>query len=148
MFDVDSFLSQTTTEALDTKVTPPPVGEWQGVIEEIKPRQWTKKDDPSKSGIALDITWSLTDPTVLATCNREKVTVRQGLMLDTEGGALALGPGKNIGLGRLREATGLNVPGQPFSFMMLVGRMAKVKIAHRVEGEDLYADVKGVTRIA
>lgn len=148
MFDVDSFLSQQIDQSLDTKVTPPPIGEWQGVIEDVKARQWTKKDDPSKSGVALDVTWSLTDPTVLAHCARDKVTVRQGIMLDTDGGSLALGPGKNIGLGRLREAVGLNTPGQPFSFAMLVGRMAKVKVAHRIEGEDVYGEVKGVARIA
>jgi len=147
-FDPDLFLSQTVDQANDTKVTPCPAGEFTGVVKEFKARQWTAKSDPSNTGVTLDVTWTIEDEGVRQTLDRQEVTVRQGIMLDvTEAGALDLGKGKNVGLGRLREALGLNVPGQPFSFGMLNGQMAKVTVAHRVVGEDIFADVKMVAKL-
>lgn len=149
MFNPDQFLDMQVTEANDTKLTPVPVGEYVAVIEDVKCRQWQSKQDPSKSGLTLDITWSIDDPAVKELLGRDKVTVRQGVMLDlTESGGLDMGKGRNVGLGRLREAVGLNTPGQPFSFSMLVGRVAKVSVSHRIDGDNIYAEVKGVTKLA
>lgn len=149
MFNPDQFLDMQITEANDTKLTPVPVGEYGAIIEDVKCRQWQSKQDPSKSGLTLDITWSIDDPAVKELLGRDKVTVRQGVMLDlTESGGLDMGKGRNVGLGRLREAVGLNTPGQPFSFSMLVGRVAKVSVSHRIDGENIYAEVKGVTKLA
>ena len=149
MFNPDQFLDMQVTEANDTKTIPVPVGEYVAVAEEVKCRQWQSKQDPSKSGLTLDITWSVDDAAVKELLGRDKVTVRQGIMLDlTDSGGLDMGKGRNVGLGRLREAVGLNTPGQPFSFSMLVGRVAKVSVSHRIDGENIYAEVKGVTKLA
>lgn len=148
MFSPEQFLDMQVEGAMDTKVVPVPVGEYVSVCSDVKARTWTSKKDSSKSGVTLDITWEVDDQNVKALLGREKVTVRQGVMLDlTESGGLDLGKGKNVGLGRLREAVGLNSPGQPFSVTMIVGRAAKVNVTHRVEGEDIFAEVKGVTRV-
>lgn len=147
-FDPDLFLSQTVDQANDTKVVPCPAGEFTGIVKEFKARQWTAKNDPSNTGVTLDITWTVDDEGVRQVLDRSEVTVRQGIMLDvTEAGALDLGKGKNVGLGRLREALGLNVPGQPFAFSMLTGQIAKLTVSHRVVGEDIFADVKMVAKI-
>lgn len=145
MFDPNQFLDQQIVEANDTKRVPCPVGEYPAVVEEIKARPWASKKDTSKAGMTLDVTWSIQDPAVLEAVGRDKVTVRQGVMLDlTAAGGLDFGPGKNLGLGRLRSAVGKNVPGQPFSPNMLVGLMAKVSVTHRADGEDLYDEIKAV----
>lgn len=147
-FDPDLFLAQTVEQANDTKVVPCPAGEFMGIVKDFKARQWTSKKDPSVSGVALDITWSVDDQGVKTLLDRDEVTVKQGIMLDmTEQGGLDMGKGKNVGLGRLREALGLNVPGQPFSFPMLAGRIAKLTVSHRVDGEDVYAEVKMVAKV-
>ena len=147
-FDPDQFLAQTVEQANDTKVVPCPAGEFMGYVKDFKARQWTSKKDPSNSGVALDITWSVDDQGVKQLLDREEVTVKQGIMLDmTEQGGLDMGKGKNVGLGRLREALGLNVPGQAFSFPMLSGRVAKLTVAQRVDGEDIYAEVKMVAKV-
>ena len=147
-FDPDQFLAQTVEQANDTKVVPCPAGEFMGYVKDFKARQWTSKKDPSNSGVALDITWSVDDQGVKQLLDREEVTVKQGIMLDmTEQGGLDMGKGKNVGLGRLREALGLNVPGQAFSFPMLSGRVAKLTVSHRVDGEDVYAEVKMVAKV-
>lgn len=148
MFNPDQFLDMQVTESNDTKVVPVPVGEYTAVIEDVKCRQWQSKADPSKSGLTLDITWSVDDNAVKELLGRDKVTVRQGTMLDlTDSGGLDMGKGRNIGLGRLREALDLNKPGQPFAFSMLSGRVAKVAVSHRIDGENIYAEVKGVAKL-
>ena len=149
MFSPEQFLDMQTTEANDTKLIPVPVGEYVAVIDEVKARSWKKKDDPSVGGLALDIVWAIDDEGVKSLLGRDKVTVKQGIMLDlTESGGLDMGKGKNVNLGKLREATGLNVPGQPFAASMLGGRLAKIRVEHRVDGDTIYSDVKAVTKLA
>lgn len=149
MFSPDQFLDMPIEGSNDTKVVPVPIGEYTAIADDVKVRQWQAKDDPSKSGLALDITWIIDDAGLRDLLGREKVTCKQGIMLDlTESGGIDMGKGRNIGLGRLREALGLNDPGQPFAFSMIPGRMAKVSIKHRVHEEDVFAEVKGVAKLA
>lgn len=148
MFNPDTFLQATSTEANDTKKIPCPAGEYTAVAEKVEARQWQSKDG-LKSGIALDITWSIDDPAVKEVVGRDNVQVRQGLMLDLlDSGGLDMGKGKNIALGRVREATGLNVAGQPFAPSMIQGRAAKVTVSHRVDGEDIYDEIKKVAALS
>lgn len=143
-FDTESFLSASISGSNDTKVIPCPVGEYQAVIEKVDARQWQSKDG-TKTGVALDVTWLIEDQGAKAVTGREQVSVRQGIMLDTVGGQLDMSSGKNIGLGRLREAVNLN--GDSFSFMQLPGQMAKVEVSHRVVGEDVFAEIKKVGKL-
>jgi hypothetical protein len=148
IFSPETFLDMQITESNDTKVIPVPVGEYIAVVKEVKVRPWQSKKDPSVAGIALDLIWSLDDAGVKQLLGRDEINTKQGVMLDmTEAGGLDVGKGRNISLGRLREAVGLNTPGQPFSFGMLTGRVAKVKIEHRVDGDAIYAEVKGVAKV-
>lgn len=145
-FDPQAFLDSSVTEANDTKVIPVPIGEYLGVIDKLAPRQWTSKDG-SQSGLALDITWIVEDEDVKQFLGRDTVNVKQGLMLDVlPSGQLDMSKGKNIGLGRLREAVGLNTPGQAFSFQQLPGQMAKISVKHRLVDEDTFAEVKSVAK--
>ena len=148
-FDPNIFLEQSFSEANSTKNEPCPAGEFLAVIKKFDLRQWTSKDDATKSGLALDIIWTVEDESVRQALGRTEVTVKQGIMLDlTEAGGLDMSKGKNTNLGRLREAVGLNVAGQPFSFNLLTGQMAKISVKHRPadNGEDVYADVKAVLK--
>lgn len=148
MFNPEQFLDQQFTEANDTKLVPVPVGEYTAIAGEVKCRQWQSKADPSKSGLTLDITWEIDDSAVKELLGRDKVTVRQGIMLDlTDSGSMDMGKGRNVGLGRLREALNLNQPGQAFSFSMIPGRLAKVAVTHRIDGENIYAEVKSLARL-
>lgn len=148
MFDPNSFLDMQVTETNDTKVTPVPVGEFVAVADKVEVKSWQKKDDPSVGGLKLLVQWAIDDPSVKELLGRDKVTVKQDIMLDiTESGGLDMGKGRNVGLGRLREAVDLNKPGQPFSFNMITGRLAKAKVSHRIDGEDIYAEVKAVAHV-
>lgn len=148
-FDPNQFLDMQVTDSNSTKLEPVPEGEYIAIIESVKVRQWAKKDDPSVSGLTLDLVWNIDDQDLKARLDRQKVTVRQGVMLDLqENGGLDMGKGKNVTLGRLREAVGLNTPGQPFAFSMLVGRPAKVVVKQRIDGENIYDEVKGTAPVA
>lgn len=143
-FDPQAFLDASITEANDTKIIPVPMGEYLAVIEKIAPRQWQSKDG-TQSGIALDIVWIIEDQDVKDFLGRDNVTVKQGIILDMlPSGGLDMSKGKNVGLGRLREAVGQNKPGQAFSFQNLPGLMAKVTVKHRLVEEDTFAEVKAV----
>jgi hypothetical protein len=146
-FDPDQFLNSAVTGANDTKVIPVPMGEYQGIIEKVLPRQWQSKDG-TQTGIALDVFWLIEDANVKSILGRDTVTCKQGIMLDTApSGGLDMTKGKNIGLGRLREAVGMNDPSQSFSFHSLPGQSAKVSVQHRIVGEDTFAEVKGVAKL-
>lgn len=146
-FDPQAFIDASVTESNDTVVIPCPIGEYPGVIDKILPRTW-QSSDGTKSGVAIDVLWLVEDPAVKEFLGRDTVIVKQGLMLDTtEDGRLDMSKGKNVGLGRLREALDLNVPGQPFSFGMLPGRAGKVSVSHRAKDLDTFAEIKHVVKL-
>ena len=149
-FDADSFLQSSVSDANSTALIPCPQGEYQGIISKIAPRQWQSRDG-TQSGVALDVFWLVEDANVKAVCGRDEVVVKQGLMLDTTPqGGLDVTTGKNVALGRLREAVGKNTSGEAFSFAMLPGLMARISVGHRADKNDaslLYAEVKMVTKL-
>lgn len=146
-FNPQAFLDASVRSSNDTKAVPIPMGDYMGVIEKVVPRQWQSKDG-SKSGVALDIFWTIEDEQLKVEMGRTELKSKQGIMLDLDKeGSLDTSKGKNIGLGRLREAVGKNEDGEAFTFGMLPGLSAKVTISHRVDGEDTYSEVKSVTRL-
>ena len=145
-FDPNTFLNATFDEANDTKVVPVPVGEYQALADKVEVKTWSTKDG-SQSGIKLEIIWDILDDNVKALLGRDTIKVKQDQMLDlTESGAMDFSKGKNIGLGRIREALDLNTPGQPLSFGQIQGRLAKVLVSHRVNGEDVYSEIKKIAK--
>ncbi len=148
-FDPSVCLDATMTEGNSTAATPVPEGEYTAVIDgDPQIRQWQGRKDPTQSGLALDVLWSIDDASVKEALGRDKVTVKQGIMLElNSAGGIDTGKGRNVALGRLRDAVNLNEPGKPFSFRMLAGQVAKVSVKHRVDGDAVYAEVKGVARL-
>lgn len=148
-FDPQTFAQATFEESNSTESIPIPAGEFPGLAEKVEILQWQTKDG-AKSGLKLQIIWNVADDEVRQVTGRAENKVRQDLMLDlTEDGRLDMSKGMNVRLGKLREAVGLNKPGQPFQFGMIQGQMAKLKIGHRT-GEDpseIFAEVKAVAAL-
>lgn len=145
-FNPADFMNQTFNEANDTSVTPVPVGEFMATCDKVDIKTWQSKDG-SASGLKLFMLWEIDDEEVKKLLDRPKVIAKGEIMLDTtESGNLDTGKGKNARLGRLREAVNLNESGAPFSFAMIQGRSAKVKIKHRVDGADIYAEIEAYAR--
>lgn len=147
-FDPSTFLNQQFDEALDTKLVPCPVGEYPAIADKVDIKEWSKKDG-SDSGLKLEILWEIQDENVKALLGRDSVKVMQQQMLDlTDTGQLDFAKGKNVGLGRIREALDLNTPGEPFAFGMIQGRMATAKVSHRIYEGDVFAEIKAVVKPA
>jgi hypothetical protein len=143
-FDPDSFLNAEVQGEMSTKLIPAPVGEYMGIVDDVKARTWQSKDG-SSSGVALDVSWSIEDENVKQLVKRDKVVVRQGIMLNLDdSGRISTKEGDNVGLGRLRQALNMNDPSKPFTPSMLVGQMGKVVVTHRMSGEDVFAEIKKV----
>lgn len=127
-FDPKLLLDAQTTEANSTVRIPVPAQEHLSVITAVDIRSGNKD---GKDWSFLDVTYEIDDPAVKAALGRDKVSLTQGIGLDFTAGSLDYSKGKNVNLGRLREACGLNVPGQPFSFRMFVGKPVKILVTHK-----------------
>lgn len=155
IFSPDSFLDATTTEE-SVKRPPLPAGrDFISNIKSIKSRTWQGKTDPTKGGIVVDVQHEFdlsAYPEVRAALGGlEKVVITDGIMLDlTEQGNIDYSPGKNGKLRQYRDATGLNVAGQPFSIRMFEGRMVRARIKH-VPNKDLpnefYDNIETVAKV-
>lgn len=161
MIDPDKFLNQKISSPSETNFIPVPVDDYLCMVPingVMPPRETTNKDG-SKS-VILDINWEIAESDksfkkVSAHTGMDKPFIKQSVFLDVEydneGNVIGLseGIGKNIQLGRLREAVGLNKPGKDFSVKHLEGSTAVIKVEHRIVGEDTYAQVarkNGVTK--
>lgn len=146
-FDPDLFLSSQIDATLDTRMFPVPVGEYLAVIEDIKPRIQNSKDG-TQQWLIFDIVWNIDDQKVRADLGREKVTSRQSLFIDrTPDGSIDIGKGRNVQLGKLREALGQNKPGA-WAPSMLKGQVARVRVVQEPDKNtgDLYDKVVGVAK--
>jgi len=146
-FDADTFLNSTVSGSNSTKIIPCPQGDWFAVIEKVGARQ-IQQDGGARTSIVLDVTWLVEDDNAKAQAGRDNLSVRQSVFLDLDAsGGIDVAEGKNVGLGRLREALGLNDPSVAFSFNQLPGRTAKIQVAHRddpKDAENKFADVRAV----
>lgn len=143
-FDPETFMQTEIAGSLDTKMIPVPEGQYTARIEKVDARK-IKPRDGGEERLVVDITWEIDDQdsSVQQVTQREKNTVRQSLFLDlTSEGGLDMGKGKNIQLGRLREALDQNGSGH-WSFAMLQGQYAMifVKQTHDNDKDETYANV-------
>ena len=145
MLDPDQLLSGSVTGANSTSLTPIPEGEFKATIQDVVLRSFTVKNGPNsgQTGYALDVSWEILDSQVRDAIGRTP-SVRQSMFLDLNGDSLDMGEGKNVNLGRLRAAVKQNESGKPWSPNMLKGAVATILTKQRMEGENIYTDVKQV----
>ena len=152
-FDLDSFMSASVNEP-SVKRPPIPKGTvLQSVIEKAVPRQWTKKDDPSKSGVAVDIFHKVDlsgNPDLVQLLGGlTSLQMKHGVMLDlTPDGKISNIAGANRGMRAYREALDLNKPGDTFNWNMVTGRFVKVKIGQRIDQQtnEVFDEIADVAR--
>lgn len=147
-FDPQTFMTAVTDAANDTKVILCPPGEYLALTGEPKVEEGTSSKD-GRTFYVLRVPIFIDDPQVTGVTGRAPTQLRYEAFLDLseDGTSLDNSKGKNIGLGRIREACGCNVPGQPFSIPNLGGKVIKVSVAHRMDKNDaskIYDFVKAV----
>lgn len=142
LFDLSSL---TITAPLATRRDPLPEGEPICQIIKVEPVSGEKN---GKGWFKLNVVLDIADADYLAAAGRDKASITYGIMLDmTEAGTVALGPNRNVNLGKFMEAAGCNKPGK--SPQDAMGAYVKARISHRPDPNDpavIYDDVKGVTK--
>lgn len=108
---------------------------------------------PGSPWTRLDFTLEVTDPEYLSIVPEtpEKVTTFLGLMVDMQEGQIATGVNKNVRLGQLRAAAGVN--GKPLS--ALIGNFIRITIGVKPhptekdeEGNAVYInEITGYTKV-
>lgn len=144
----EMLLESAINAPLETKLIPCPEGEYTMLISALAIRTGTDKNGDGYT--LLNVTLEVEDQSVRESTGREKVFVQHSCKLDIVANPangqpmLDTGKGKNIDLGRLREACDLNEEGQDFTMNMLLNRIVKGKVTQRTVEEtgDVYAEVK------
>lgn len=132
-FNADSFLQQTVEAKLDTKRIPHPEGDWDtGQIVDLKIKDGTSKES-GRAWVRLQVAIANTDPQVHADMKlpedqQPKVYWEEFLDL-TEDGTLDVSEGKNIKLGKLRQACGQNSD-EEWSIGDLKGAVVGFRVKH------------------
>ena len=150
-FDPTTFLDQNVSGANSTQFIPHPAGDFPAVISKLSPRQIESRQNPGTQQTIVDVTYETDDANAREVTGLAKPTVRQSLFLDlSDAGQLDMSKGKNVQLGRLREALGLNDPARPFAFSQLVGQPCMVKVTHNPskDGREVYANVDTVGKVS
>ncbi len=147
-FDPNAFLAATTTESLDTRYIPIPIGEYPAIINQLAVRKQVNPKDQTETWTILDITYALDDAGVREATGLDNPTIRQSIFLDIDaGGDIDTAKGKNINLGRLREALGLNTPGAEFSLSMLNGQACIVGTTQNPNAKDPDSPYSNVAKV-
>lgn len=150
MFDLNQI---EVTASLDTALMPHPEGEFTGQIG-IEEKDIEIKQDTTAEGKAwakLNLKIHTLDPSKdVENVMGRKPTVMASFWLDlTDGGQLDVGKGRNITLGQLRDAVGLNVAGQPFRWRDLAGKTLRYRVKHTAAKDGsgrIYANAENFVR--
>jgi hypothetical protein len=148
-FDPDVFLGLTVDKELDTKTIPIPPGTYPGVIEDVKPKLITS-NNTGEEYLIFEVFFRIDDESVKQATGRDKPRTRMSIFVDrTESGGIDVAKGKNIQLGKLRDAVNQNNPGQPWAPSMLKGAACRIKVGHRKDPNsgDMYDEVQAVTKL-
>ena len=127
---LDATIEQPTVKRPAAKAGVP----FLSMIKDVKARPWQKKDDPSVSGMALDVVHEITlTGDVAKEVGQEKITLTDGFIIDlTDGGTLDNSPGKNRRVRQYRDALDMNKPGDTWSPRRMVGRSLLTVLDHEL----------------
>jgi hypothetical protein len=152
MFDPNTFMSQSIDAQLDVNVKLCPEGEYRAMVDDFNAEDVFRTFTSEKNGKDYTVfspPFVIQDATVQAELERDKVTVfHKGMFIDIgPNGELDTGKGKNVDLGRLRDAVGQNQPG-PWSFNNLKGAgPLMVKVVHEADRNDPERKYARITRV-
>lgn len=152
-FDAAAFMSGVTAkDEMSTVVVQVPEGDYVASIppeKAVTVRHWEKDGN---EGYILSIGYELDDPSLEELTGKDKNWCFQSIFLDVETDAkgkmsLACGEGKNVDLGKLREALDCNEG--TFAIDQIIGRgPVMVKVKHgKDQNDEPKAEVRSVTTL-
>ena len=149
-FDPVKFLQTEVQGKMETKYPSVPAGTYRAMVDNLKGRS-QKNDDGSDPTPILDIYWTIDDAALKEKLGMEKISVRQSCFLDlSPEGAILRGEGKNIALGKVREAIGQNWEDKPWAPHMLKGAVASITVTNAPNPKDPespYSNVQSVSKL-
>lgn len=146
LFDPVSLLNE-DLEANATRRDPLPIGEVLAQVTKLKMTSGKVKegDRRGEAWNRLDVTLEISDRDYLSDYgdgSQEKATTILGIMVDlTSDGKIAVGPNKNVRLGRFREACGAN--GRPLS--QIQGQFIRLAIGRKPDPNDPQNELDEIT---
>lgn len=152
--NLSSLLDTVVGATLDTVIVPIPEGEYEFTVaplkaESIKQFVIKKGENAGTKLTRLDLILETSDPVVGEATGRDKSSVRHGIILDlNKMGQLDTGKGKNVSLGRMFDALGLDSATANISDFS--GKSVKVVIKHVTDSTDssiTRAEVKSMSRM-
>jgi hypothetical protein len=152
-FDPSAFEAQLLDAPLSTSVIPIPADDYMATIRDYKFREYTNSKTQEK-GVSCDVTYDIIDDNgALAERIGRPPAVTHGYFCDTKVDAegktvLDFAKGKNVWLGKIREAIGQNVPGMAWALPMMKGQPIKIVVIEDPSktSDDIYNRVKSVGR--
>lgn len=144
LFNTADLLSNDLPENATIYIPPP---ESDGVLAQITKLDFVGgESEGGREWNKANVTLEVTDHEYCSQAegSPEKVLFTYGVMLDMENGQITHGPNKNVKLGKLREAAGVN--GKPLG--ALIGQMIQVQIRHKPHSKNEGETVAEVVAIA
>lgn len=156
MFDIDALTNAPVDAPFATTIPVCPIGEYNLLIDSLDSeglKKWLRTlegKDGKPSRLILEVPCIVLDENVKAQLGREKVTVRKSIWLDvgSDGRTLLTGEGKNVDLGRLREAVGQNAePNWTFARLAGAGPFRGTVTHRNSSNGDVFAEVGRVAKL-
>jgi len=147
-FDAESFLNQDYVGSNSTEFVAVPIGERTGIINAINAKEIVSQKNGNTYRF-LEVDYIIDDDEAREATGMAEPRARQSMILDiADDGTIDRRKGKNVSLGKLRDACDLNDPKQQFNFNMLIGKAVKCNIKHRIDDNgQTWAEVKGVAKL-
>lgn len=147
--DMSSLLNAPTGGPLSTKIEVCPEGEFKFVVDDSD-KAFKINEVKTKDGLRhiLNVSFKVLDDDVRTKLGRENVFCPMKIWLDLDAaGNLDMSKGKNVGLGRLMDAFGLNDGTTPPAALRGRGPViGKVKHTSNEKG-DIFAEVERIAKI-
>jgi hypothetical protein len=134
VFDASSFMQNIVKAELATRFPVIPEGEYLAQVKKIDMRQVDFRKIEG-SGIAIELQWEIMDD-----------GVREATKMDHPFCQLDLAEGRNIRLGQLLAACGLNSK-KGWSIGMILNQTCGVRVKHRANEDDPEAPFSEVSRV-
>jgi len=131
LFNADVLLNAATESKMSTSIPPMPNGDFIFTITGVEFK------NPKDDMVVLEAKVECIDPEVCAVTGMNPTKSKISCFCDlTDSGLLDDAEGKNVQIGKLREAVGQNEAGTPWTPMMLVGAQLRGKVAQEPDKKD------------
>jgi hypothetical protein len=131
VFNAEMLLNAAASKSFMTFIPPLPEQEFIFTVTKVEFK------NPKDGVIVCELQVETADPVAIEATGMNPAKAKYSAFVDlTDQGMLDESDGKNIQLGRIREALGQNVPDVPWTPSMMLGGQFRGKISHKPDGKN------------